>query len=44
MTDIDIVVIGAGAAGLGAARLLAGQGRAVRVIEARNRFGGREPH
>jgi monoamine oxidase len=41
MTDIDIVVIGAGAAGLGAARFLAGQGRAVRVIEARSRIGGR---
>jgi monoamine oxidase len=41
MSDIDLVVIGAGAAGLGAARFLAEQGRAVRVIEARSRLGGR---
>ena len=41
MTDPDVIVIGAGAAGLGAARRLAAAGLAVRVIEARNRVGGR---
>src|ERR1700732_660798 len=41
MTDPDVIVIGAGAAGLGAARRLAAAGLAVRVIEARNRPGGR---
>src|ERR1700731_3903364 len=41
MTDPDIIVIGAGAAGLGAARRLAAAGLAIRVIEARNRLGGR---
>jgi monoamine oxidase len=41
MTDSDVIVIGAGAAGLGAARRLAAAGIAVRVIEARNRVGGR---
>jgi len=41
MTNPDVIVIGAGAAGLGAARQLAAAGIAVRVIEARNRLGGR---
>src|SRR5258708_17520971 len=41
MTNPDVIVIGAGAAGLGAARRLAAAGIAVRVIEARNRVGGR---
>jgi monoamine oxidase len=41
MTDSDVIVIGAGAAGLGAARRLAAARIAVRVIEARNRVGGR---
>jgi monoamine oxidase len=41
MTDPDVIVIGAGAAGLGAARRLATAGVAVRVVEARNRLGGR---
>jgi monoamine oxidase len=41
MTDPDVIIIGAGAAGLGAARRLAAAGRAVHVIEARNRVGGR---
>src|SRR5258707_13178834 len=40
MTDPDVIVIGAGAAGLGAARRLAAAGLAVRVIEARHRLGG----
>jgi monoamine oxidase len=41
MTDLDVVIIGAGAAGLGAARRLVAAGLAVRVVEARNRVGGR---
>lgn len=36
-----VVVIGAGVAGLTAARLLAGQGASVVVLEARDRIGGR---
>jgi monoamine oxidase len=41
MTDVDIVVIGAGAAGLAAARQIAARGRPVRVLESRARLGGR---
>src|SRR5215475_7785383 len=41
MGECDVAVIGAGAAGLGAARRLAAAGLAVRVLEARNRLGGR---
>jgi len=41
MADHDVIIVGAGAAGLGAARRLAGAGVPVRVIEARNRVGGR---
>jgi monoamine oxidase len=37
----EVVVIGAGVAGLAAARELAGQGCQVLVLEARNRLGGR---
>src|SRR5262245_16817299 len=37
----DAVVIGAGAAGLAAARRLRGAGRRVAVVEARDRVGGR---
>jgi monoamine oxidase len=37
----DVIVIGAGAAGLAAARLLAQAGRHVLVLEARDRIGGR---
>jgi phytoene dehydrogenase-like protein len=38
---LAVAVIGAGAAGLAAARALADSGRSVAVIEARNRIGGR---
>jgi monoamine oxidase len=41
MSECDVIVIGAGAAGLGAARRLATADVAVRVVEARNRVGGR---
>ncbi len=37
----DIIIIGAGACGLVAARELARAGRRVLVLEARNRLGGR---
>ncbi|GAC1429955.1 MAG: hypothetical protein NVSMB68_02170 [Thermoanaerobaculia bacterium] len=37
----DVVVIGAGAAGLSAARELSGAGHRVCVVEARERVGGR---
>ncbi|MFF2493113.1 flavin monoamine oxidase family protein [Agromyces sp. NPDC058064] len=37
----DAIVLGAGAAGLGAARTLADEGRRVLVLEARDRIGGR---
>jgi monoamine oxidase len=38
---IDTIVIGAGVAGLAAARILAGAGVSVAVLEARDRIGGR---
>jgi len=41
MSDLDAVVIGAGAAGLAAAKTLVARGFAVQVIEARGRVGGR---
>ncbi|MFY9292663.1 MAG: FAD-dependent oxidoreductase, partial [Methylorubrum rhodinum] len=37
----DVAVIGAGAAGIAAARLLIGRGLSVVVLEARDRVGGR---
>ncbi|MEV7621169.1 flavin monoamine oxidase family protein [Microbacterium sp. NPDC089321] len=39
--DLDVIIIGAGFAGLTAATLLAEQGRSVLVLEGRNRVGGR---
>lgn len=39
--DVDVVVIGAGAAGIGAARALKAAGKRYVVIEARERAGGR---
>lgn len=41
LSSIDIAIIGAGAAGLGAAHALNGSGKSVLVIEARDRVGGR---
>lgn len=40
-SSIDVAIIGAGAAGLGAAHALRGSGLSVIVLEARNRLGGR---
>lgn len=41
MADLDCIVIGAGAAGIAAARRLAGWGYDIALLEARNRIGGR---
>ncbi|MGP8119189.1 MAG: flavin monoamine oxidase family protein [Xanthobacteraceae bacterium] len=40
-SDIDVAIIGAGAAGIAAARTLHGSGRTVLMLEARERLGGR---
>lgn len=40
-SEIDVAIIGAGAAGLGAARTLENSGLSVIVLEARDRIGGR---
>lgn len=39
--EVDVLIIGAGFAGLTAARELAAQGRTVRLVDARDRIGGR---
>lgn len=41
MQDVDVVIIGAGAAGLAAAKTLRAAGKSFQLIEARDRIGGR---
>ncbi|HEX6639846.1 MAG TPA: NAD(P)/FAD-dependent oxidoreductase [Thermoanaerobaculia bacterium] len=41
MSKYDVVIIGAGAAGLAAARVLSGAGKRICILEARDRIGGR---
>ncbi|MEV0685491.1 flavin monoamine oxidase family protein [Nocardia sp. NPDC050378] len=41
MQDVDVVIVGAGLAGLTAARTLVAKGKTVTVLEARDRVGGR---
>ena len=40
-SEVDVVVVGAGSAGLSAAKAILAQGRAVQVLEAKDRIGGR---
>jgi len=40
-SSFDVIIIGAGAAGLAAARDLSGSGKSIVLLEARERFGGR---
>jgi monoamine oxidase len=41
MDEFDVIVIGAGAAGVSAVRRLSAEGRSVCVLERRRRLGGR---
>ena len=41
MQDVEIAIIGGGAAGIGAARTLADAGKNVVILEASDRLGGR---
>ncbi|MGC2640632.1 MAG: NAD(P)-binding protein, partial [Pseudolabrys sp.] len=41
MADVDVVVIGAGAAGISAARRISAAGRRLALLEAMGRLGGR---
>ena len=41
MSNYDVIIVGAGAAGLMAAKKLAEAGLTVQIIEARDRIGGR---
>ena len=40
-SDVDVVIVGAGAAGIGAAKTLAQRGHSFKVVEASHRVGGR---
>src|SRR3982751_7053989 len=41
LSEVDVAIVGAGAAGLGAARALENTGLSTLVLEARDRVGGR---